>query len=221
MAVEFTAGEDENAARRCIEQAGSRLANVRADIPADFVARLYSRVVPEDVVRYGAADLADLAKQAFDFLEQRTPGAPKIRCETVALKASGESQAVTVIEIVNDDMPFLLDSVMGELADRGVEVRLVAHPVIGVQRDGNKLTMLGTAEAMTDRKSTFIHIHCAPIPDAALRGAIIGELQKVLGEVRLAVQDWQAMRERVTAIVTELKDNPPPLPVDEIGGASQ
>jgi len=93
MAVEFTAGEDENAARRCIEQAGSRLANVRADIPADFVARLYSRVVPEDVVRYGAADLADLAKQAFDFLEQRTPGAPKIRCETVALKASGESQA--------------------------------------------------------------------------------------------------------------------------------
>ena len=221
MAVEFTAGEDENAARRCIEQAGSRLANVRADIPADFVARLYSRVVPEDVVRYGAADLADLAKQAFDFLEQRTPGAPKIRCETVALKASGESQAVTVIEIVNDDMPFLLDSVMGELADRGVEVRLVAHPVIGVQRDGNKLTMLGTAEAMTPARESFIHIHCAPIPDAALRGAIIGELQKVLGEVRLAVQDWQAMRERVTAIVTELKDNPPPLPVDEIAEAIQ
>ena len=42
---------------------------------------------------------------------------------------------MTVIEIVNDDMPFLVDSVMGELAERRLEVRLVAHPVLGVARD--------------------------------------------------------------------------------------
>ena len=102
------------------------------------MTQLYARAVPEDVLSYSTADLADLAERAFDFLAERTPGTPKIRCETVALKASGERKAVTIIEIVNDDMPFLLDSVMGEIADHRIDVRMVAHPVFGVRRDGGQ-----------------------------------------------------------------------------------
>lgn len=221
MAVELSASEDESAVRRTIKQAASRLAEVRADIPADFVAQLYARAVPEDVLRFGAADLADLAERAFDFLEQRVPGTPKIRCETVRLKESGERKAVTVVEIVNDDMPFLLDSVMGELADHRVEVRLVAHPVLDVKRAGGRLSALGAADAGTDARESFIHVHCEPIEDAHLRETIVNELQTVLREVRLAVQDWRAMRARVDTIIAELKSNPPPLPVDEIAEAIQ
>ena len=89
----------------------------------------------EDLLSYAASDIAALAEHAFDFLRERQPGTAKIRCETVPLKEFGERKSVTVIEIVNDDMPFLVDSVMGELAERGLNVRLVAHPVFGVQRD--------------------------------------------------------------------------------------
>ena len=60
------------------------------------------------------------------------PGAPKVRIATPAASAGERLQQISVIEIVNDDMPFLLDSVMGELAERGVEVRLVVHPVFTV-----------------------------------------------------------------------------------------
>ena len=90
MAVELAASEEESAARATIAQAGAALSQRRSGIPASFVTQLYGRAVPEDVVRYGAADLSRLAERAFDFLAERPPGAPKIRCETVMLSASGE-----------------------------------------------------------------------------------------------------------------------------------
>ena len=221
MAVEFPASEHENAARAVIEQAGAALGMRRSDIPPAFVAQLYARAVADDVLCYAAADLAELAARAFDFVKDRPPGAPKIRCETVALKESGERKSVSVIEIVNDDMPFLVDSVMGEIADRRLDVRLVAHPVFGVRRDGGKLVALGAADAAASARESFIHIHLEPIEDEAARADIVRALEGVLGEVRLAVQDWRAMLERVNGIVADLKTNPPPLPVDEIAEAIQ
>ena len=221
VAPELSASEHETAARAVIEQAGAALAARRADIPPTFVAQLYARAVAEDVLCYGIADLAMLAERAFDFLNERQPGAAKIRCDTVALNESGERKTVSVIEIVNDDMPFLFDSVMGELAERRLNVQLVTHPVFGVRRDGGKLVALGAADAADCARESFIHLHLEPIADEATRDDIVRALGAVLGEVRLAVQDWRAMLERVNGAVADLKTNPPPLPVDEIAEAIQ
>src|SRR5262249_57466569 len=112
----------------------------------------FGRCVQEDVVRYGADDIVAVAERAYDFLSERMPGTPKIRCETVALTASGGRKAVSVIEIVNDDMPFLVDSVMGELAERRLDVRLVAHPMFGAKRDSGKLVPLSAHHSQTNRQ---------------------------------------------------------------------
>ncbi len=221
MAVEIPVSEQNNAARAVIELAGAALAERRNDIPAGFVAQLFGRAVPEDVLCYAPADLADLAERAFDFLKDRRPGAPKIRCETVALKKSDARKSVSVIEIANDDMPFLVDSVMGEIGERRLNVQLVAHPIFGVRRDGAKLLTLGAPDAAGGARESFIYIHLEPIADAAVCAAIVRALAGVLGEVRLAVTDWRAMLDRVNGMVAELKTNPPPLPVDEIAEAIQ
>jgi hypothetical protein len=90
--------------------------------------------MPEDVVRYDGREVAALAEAAWAFLAERKPGAPKIRLESPT--AAGEHlRSISVLEVINDDMPFLVDSVLGELADRGIEVLLVAHPVMSVTRD--------------------------------------------------------------------------------------
>jgi glutamate dehydrogenase len=219
MAVELPGSEEEGAARALIAQAAATLSERRNDVPATFIAQLFARTVPEDVVRFAASDLAALAERAWDFLRERPPGAPKISCATLTLAAS--HHAVTVIEIANDDMPFLLDSVMGELADRKLAVRLVAHPVFGVKRDGAKLIALGAADAADSARESFIHVHIDPIEDEAARADIVGALQAVLAEVRLSVQDWLVMLERINGVVADLKTNPPPLPVDEIAEAIQ
>jgi len=213
-------GAEEQAVRTLIEQAGVALYRHRDDIPPGFVAQLFDRSVPSDVLRYGADDLARLTERAFDYLKTRAPGETKIRCETVALTASGERKAVTVIEVTNDDMPFLVDSVMGEIADRRLDVLLVSHPVLSVGRDGDTMMLLGAADIAGGARESFIHIHVEPIGEAA-RSALVTALKGVLAEVRLAVQDWKPMRGRVEAIVAGLKSNPPPLPVDELAEAIQ
>ena len=61
MAVELPGSEEEGAAHRLIEQASAALHDGKPAIPANFAAHLFARVVPEDLVRYSAADLARLA----------------------------------------------------------------------------------------------------------------------------------------------------------------
>jgi glutamate dehydrogenase len=221
MAVELAASAEDNVAHATLVEAGALLHNRRPDIPATFVGELYARAVPEDVARYAVEDLAQLGERAWDTLAERKPGAPKIRCETVTLAGAGVQRAVTVIEIVNDDMPFLLDSVMGELAERKLAVLLVAHPVFGVRRDGDRLRALGAPDMSGGARESFIHVHVEPIANEGERADIVRALETVLGEVRSAVDDWRAMLERVDNVVADLELNPPPLPVDEIAEAIQ
>jgi len=217
MAV--SANREQSVARPIIEKAGASLAGRRADIPASFIEQLYGRAVPEDVARYAPDDLATLAARAYDFMAERKPGTPKIRCETIMLEHSADRNSVTVVEIINDDMPFLVDSVMGEITERRLDVRLVAHPMFGVRRSGSKLAGIDIPDAAGTRES-FIHIHLSPIADNVC-AELVRALEIVLGDVRLAVQDWRAMHERVNANIAELKANPPPLPVDEIAETIQ
>jgi glutamate dehydrogenase len=220
MALELPGSTEEAAAHRLVEQAGAALHGADPAIPADFAARLFAHAAPEDLVRYAAVDLAGLAGRAWHFLRERPADAAKVRCETLTLDGGGTRQAVTVIEALNDDMPFLVDSVMGELAERKHDVRLVAHPVFGVQRDNGALVALGAPDAAGVARESFIQIHIAPLAEAAC-AELARAVEAVLGEVRLAVTDWRAMIERVQAIVAAFKTSPPPLPVEEIGEAIQ
>ncbi len=165
MTADNKASDDDSAARELLDRAGMAARERDPDVPATFAAQLYGRTVPEDLLRYGAVDLAMLAARAYALLQERDAGAPKIRCASVDLTDSGDRRSIGVVEIVNDDMPFLLDSVMGELAERRIVVRLVAHPVIGVERDGARLVAIGGPGA--GARESFIHLHVDGLADEA------------------------------------------------------
>src|SRR4051812_23139469 len=136
MAVEQHAGrEEEQVAALLVASAGALLESQGTGAPKAFVDALFGQTMPEDVVRYDGREVAALAEAAWAFLAERKPGAPKIRLESPADAGDDHLRSISVLEIINDDMPFLVDSVLGELADRSVEVLLVAHPVISVTRD--------------------------------------------------------------------------------------
>ena len=218
--------EDDGAARALIDAAGTMLRAERGDMPAGFVQLLFGRTAPEDLAGVEPRELAALAREAWAFLASRKPGEPKIRFESPLAEMGKHFKAVSVIEIVNDDMPFLVDSVMGELSERGLDIQLVAHPIIAVTRDaGGKLTGLPVQERGKDSakpgvaRESFIHIHVERIDDAQKRAEIVKALDQVLAEVRLCVQDWRAMLARVGEVIADLKINPPPIPVDDIRGS--
>ncbi|MDQ2954031.1 MAG: NAD-glutamate dehydrogenase, partial [Pseudomonadota bacterium] len=214
--------EEERSARRLIEHAGALLSG---GIPPGFVARLFNHAAPEDLVGYAPEELASLAVAAWDFLAVRKPGLPKIRFVTPPVPSGGERlKDISIIEIANDDMPFLVDSVMGELTERGFAIRLVVHPVFAVRREiAGRLQQLMAegSGAGAGLRESFIHIHVERIEDEIVRSETIAALEAVLADVRVSVADWRAMLARVGELIAALRTNPPPLPVEEIAEAVQ
>jgi glutamate dehydrogenase len=208
--------DDTRAAQTLISQAADPV----SDAPAEFVTGLFGRAAPEDVLRYRAEELAAIAAQAWSFLAERQTGAAKVRYDEQPVGNDGAR--IGVIEAINDDMPFLVDSVVAELAEQGIGIRLLAHPVFSVERSADgKLTAFHNGGANGAPRESFIHIHVDPIADEQRRAQLVTQIEGVLGEVRLAVGDWRAMQQRVQERLTQLRDNPPPLPVAEISEAVQ
>jgi glutamate dehydrogenase len=94
-------------------------------------ALLFGRVAHEDLVNYTAEEIAALdAREPGHLWPSASPALRKSAAIRRTLPRANALKSVSVIEIVNDDMPFLVDSVMGELTERGLDVRLVAHPIL-------------------------------------------------------------------------------------------
>jgi glutamate dehydrogenase len=175
--------------------------------PKEFVRELFAGAVPEDLLRYEARELAALAQAAWMFLSERKPGAPKVHIATPdRLATDDQFKQNAVLEIVNDDMPFLLDSVLGELSERGVEIRLVVHPIISVARDAaGRLTSFQSSRVAGSLRESFIHIHTERIEDDARRAELVQAIEQVLADVRVCVHDWRPMMDRIQETVVALK----------------
>ncbi|MGH6875452.1 MAG: NAD-glutamate dehydrogenase, partial [Aestuariivirgaceae bacterium] len=179
-----------------------------------FSRLLFSAAVAEDLTPYSSSDLAQLAEESFNFISSRRPGRPKIRTSNPA----GAFAQVTIVEIANDDMPFLVDSVLGLLNERGYDIRLLLHPVIHVSRDGEgKLIRLEekAAAAAHSIRESFMHIHLGRLGDSE-REVLAAKLEQILNDVRTAVLDWRAMQERLKQAISDYQANPPPIPVEEL-----
>ncbi|HEY0440762.1 MAG TPA: NAD-glutamate dehydrogenase domain-containing protein, partial [Xanthobacteraceae bacterium] len=224
MPANLPRSEEERAGRELIAQAETILGATRGDVPQRFAGVLFGRAALEDLLRYQPKELAALAAAAWSALAQRRRGEPLVRLDHPDAGGMPRLAGISVLQIVNDDMPFLLDSVLAELAEQGLEVHLVVHPILTVERDsaGRLLGLSGDQPAAAGAaRESFIHIHLPRIEDEARRAALLQGLESVLNDVRLAVADWRAMIARVQEQIALLQQKPPPLPVDEIAEAIQ
>src|SRR3989440_10466233 len=139
---------------------------VRAKVAPDmrsllerFVRRYFSQLDPEDLAERRCADLYGAALSHWNFARKRDPGSARLRVFNPSIEEHGWQSTHTIIEIVNDDMPFLVDSVAMEINRHGLTMHLVIHPIVAVARapDG---TLIGLAsdDPKTRRLESFIHI---------------------------------------------------------------
>jgi glutamate dehydrogenase len=214
---DFPLNADDGTGRALIGAAAAALARRRSDIPDTFLDELLGSAVPDDLQRYGPDELAAIAERSWALLAERKAGAPKLAFEPAPV-----TRAVSVLDISNDDMPFLLDSVVGELHQRGLAIRLLVHPVFTVERDAaGKLVAFKSVAKGEGLRESFIHIHIEGVAEAARRAEIVRALEEILAEVRVAVQDWRPMLDWLRAIIAELRANPPPLDAAEIAEGVQ
>ena len=188
-----------------------------------FVRQYYRWVAPDDIAERRDLDLYGAALSHFDLARERAPGTTKIRIYNPEFEVQGWEGPHTAVEIVTDDMPFLIDSVGMELNERDFGVHLIIHPVIQVRRDdeGHLLEVLPHgAKADGALAESVIHAEVVRHTDPAELDALKGHLERVIGEVRAAVSDWGEMRQRALDLVAELSGDPPPLEPDEVAEAN-
>jgi glutamate dehydrogenase len=174
---------------------------------------LLENAPPDDLQGATPEILARLVEGRLAFLMDRKPGRAKI----AAGNLDGAPNDITTVDILNDDMPFLVDSTIGLLAERGHEVRLALHPVLSVKRDlSGMLLDIATKPAAdgTTVRESFIHIHLARL-SAEEAAALEGELRTVFADVRQTVIDWRAMQQRLREAINHYQQDPPPIAIEE------
>src|SRR5260221_118440 len=115
--------------------ADQRLASAAAKEARAFVTQYYENVDPEDLADRAPEDLYGAAMAHLSFARTFASGMPKLRVYNPRAEEHGWSSPHTVIEIVNDDMPFLVDSVTMEVNRQGSTLHLFNHPIFSTQRD--------------------------------------------------------------------------------------
>ena len=187
-----------------------QLAGVDAELAEAFARQFYRWVAPEDVAERDRLDLYGVALGHFNFARERAPGTPKVRVYNPRFEEHGWQSTHTAVEIVTDDMPFLIDSVSMELNRRGCGVHLIIHPVLSVRRDaaGRLLEILTPGEALEDGaiRESVIHAEVARQTEPERLSELEQHLERVIGEVCAAVEDWQAMRTQAVEAAAELGD---------------
>ena len=204
---------------KVIEQVRARLGPERAESVVEFVRAFYAHVAPEDILGQEAEDLYGAALTLWTFTLERSPAQAKVRVYEPHHENHGWESAHTIVEIVNDDMAFLVDSVVAAVQGFGAEVYLIIHPVLPVIRDaeGRLQRILGaeTAPSEEARAESVMQLHINAQPED-IRTTMQATISSVLADVRRAVDDWQAMGETCRQVKVDLDAEPPPLPEDKI-----
>ncbi|AUG77520.1 NAD-glutamate dehydrogenase [Kitasatospora sp. MMS16-BH015] len=200
---------------------------------AAYLHHYYLHTAPEDLVDRDPVDVYGAAASHYRLGLKRPQGTAEVRVSTPSVEENGWSCGHTVVEVVTDDMPFLVDSVTNELTrqDRGIHV--VIHPQLAVRRDiTGKLLEILDIDACSRQQAagvewpadavveSWMHIEIDRETDREDLRAIETGLRRVLGDVREVVEDWSKMRDSALRLADELAEQPPAhLAEQEVGEA--
>ncbi|ROU06104.1 NAD-glutamate dehydrogenase [Lysobacter enzymogenes] len=196
--------------RPIVEAMRKRLPKARHAEAEAFAQAFYKRMSGDEMPQHAAEGWAALAADFLDFARDRKPGNALVRLFNPQLKSHGWESPHTVLQIANDDMPFLVDSVTMALADQGIGVHVLGHPVVAFRRDkAGKLAAVGEGQA-----ESLMHLELdRQTPEAMAQ--IKQSLDTVLADVRAIVRDWAQMRDKMNQVADALPDQP--MPIDEDG----
>ena len=169
-----------------------------------FAAHFYSRLPADELAGRSGAELRAAALAMLAFMRRRAAGADKLRVYDPDPETDGWRSPHTAIDVVTDDRPFIVDSLISELGRRDIPIRFVAHPIFRVERDaaGGLVDLRargGEGGAAGAESVVRIEIGRGAADSAALQA----RLAAILRDVRNATDDWEAMRAVLEQAITE------------------
>ena len=199
---------------------------IREKLPSDsqtlaeqFIAQYFSGVAPEDLEESDAFNLYGAAMAHLNYARHRLPGTLKVHVYNPQFEQHGWQSTHTIIEIVADDMPFLVDSLRMSINRRGLTTHLLVHPVVRLRRDDTGcLVEVRPPDDQGEDIITEAIMRCEVDrqTETELLEGIRSDVESALADVRVAVEDWQSIRDKLNQVLQELETNPPRLDEDEL-----
>lgn len=180
-----------------------------------FLQRYYLHTAPEDLTDRDPVDVFGAAFSHYRLAENRPQGTANVRVHTPTVEENGWTCSHSVVEVVTDDMPFLVDSVTNELSRQSRGIHVVIHPQFVVRRDltGELIEVLPGRPTLEElphdaHVESWIHVEMDRETDRADLKQITADLLRVLSDAREAVEDWEKMRDAALRIAEELPTEP-------------
>ena len=219
MSGMLDSGKDDllrRAAETCTQRPGAHGLDVEESLA--YLRLYYRHVAREDLATRDPADICGPALAHRTLGEERPQGRAKVRVFTPTLDEYGWDPGHTVVQVVTDDMPFLVDSVTMELTRHQLTAHLIVHPLLGVDRDvaGRLKAFRGKLDSDTDIDESWIHIEVDRTSDRAALDELESDLLRVLQDVRVAFEDEPKMRARAGEVAVAIRESAPPLPDKEL-----
>lgn len=186
-----------------------------------FLRKYFSDVPPEDMIDRDVDSLRSMAIGHAEFAQKRSAGEALIRIFNPTIATHGWHTTHTIVEVVTDDMPFLVDSVGIALNRRGLTIHLTIHPLVRVIRDedGNLLKFANSEDSAKSQAESFIHIEIDCETSEQTLKDIKDEIKQTLEDVACAVQDWKPMMDRIPRIKDFLSQCPDSIDPQEVENA--
>jgi glutamate dehydrogenase len=175
----------------------SRVLKNKSDIKR-YLRQYFVNVPYEDLVGRDEEIMARIALDQLEFAAERRRGQALFRIYNANEKEHGYSSSFTFIEMVNDDMPFLVDSAAAAISRQNLVAHITVHPIISVNRDkSGNLTAVTKPDDPDAHSESFIRFAITHTTDEKVIRSLQKVLVKVLSDVRVAVRDWGKMRQRM------------------------
>ena len=191
-----------------------RLAKPQAAPIERFVRMLFARASAQDLLDTSIEDLYGAALGLWKFAEKRKRGTPIIRVFSPAMEEHGWQSPRTVVELVTDDMPFLVDSMSAGLAGAGYKALFLVHPVMDVIRDasGSRKDLLDQQSQARDKISeSVMHLELQGQTSPKQAKEIQSLIRNIITDIRSAVEDWRPMSDQLDRTIDQIRKSPPPL----------
>ncbi|MEZ0224292.1 MAG: NAD-glutamate dehydrogenase, partial [Alphaproteobacteria bacterium] len=169
----------------------------------EFLGAFYRQVPADDLTGWKAEDLSRVAGSMCDFGAERKPGNVKLRVFNPEQKRDGWAIPHTVVQIVNDDMPFIIDSIVSELTAQSLSIDVLFHPILSVMRNGEKLQSV-QAGKVADAKlvESYVYIQLEQMLTSDACRKLAASMEAMLADVRAATADWRKMIGKVDAVTS-------------------
>ena len=204
-----------------VDKIKDKLNAKQAKLCIEFVSRFFSTLCLEDLEAWGIKDLFGASINFWNFIENRSPDETKVRIYNPNYEQYGWQTTHTVIEVICNDRPFLVDSLRIVISKMELSMHLITHMGgISIVRDqsGNVTEVL--SRSAENKQNAVVE---APIfieidrqTDPKVLENLLEEIKFALSKNSAVVDDWEIMRKKVNDIIEELDYAPPTLDQQEV-----